>query len=66
MVKQYITDESGEIQSVIIPYLEYQKILEHLDEIDEIKEYLLSKSEKSELIPLETAFELVWEDTNEL
>jgi hypothetical protein len=59
MVKQYITDESGEIQSVIIPYLEYQKILEHLDEIDDIKEYLLSKSEKSELIPLETAFELV-------
>ena len=59
MVKQYITDESGEIQSVIIPYLEYQKIMEHLDEIDDIKEYLLSKSEKSELIPLETAFELV-------
>lgn len=59
MVKQYITDESGEIQSVIIPYLKYQKILEHLDEIDDIKEYLLSKSEKSELIPLETAFELV-------
>jgi hypothetical protein len=59
MVRQYITDESGDIQSVIIPYLEYQKILENLDEIDDIKEYLLAKKEKSELIPLDTAFDMI-------
>ena len=59
MVRQYITDESGDIQSVIIPYLEYQKILENLDEIDDIKEYLLAIKEKSELIPLDTAFDMI-------
>lgn len=59
MIKQYITDESGDIQSVIIPYVDFQKIMEQIDEIYDIKEYLLSKSEKSELIPIETAFELI-------
>ncbi len=59
IANNYIVDSNGNKISVIIPYLEYQKIIEQLEEIEYIKEYLLSKNEKSELIPFESAFESI-------
>ncbi len=55
----YIVDSEGNKLSVIIPYSDFLEIMEKLDEIDDLKEYYLSKSEKSELVPIESAFEII-------
>jgi len=34
---QYITDENGEKVSVIIPINEYQRIIEELEDIDDVR-----------------------------
>ncbi len=55
--EQFIVDSSGNKTAVIIDYLEYQQILDLLDEFEDIKAYDKIKSEKEELIPFELAME---------
>ncbi|MDP4189198.1 MAG: hypothetical protein Q8907_14500 [Bacteroidota bacterium] len=55
MKTQYITDTTGKKVSVIIPIRDYEKILEELEELEDIKAYDRAKARKSEPIPFEQA-----------
>ena len=53
MKTQFVTDDSGKKVAVILPINQYEKILEELDELDDIRLYDEVKSKKAESIPLE-------------
>jgi hypothetical protein len=55
MKTQYITDATGKKVSVILPIRDYEKILEELEELEDIKAYDRAKARKSEPIPFEQA-----------
>ena len=44
---QYITDENGEITSVVLPMSEFELIMEELDELDDIRLYDEAKKDDS-------------------
>ena len=55
MKPQYITDTKGKKTSVILPIREYEKMIEALEDLEDIKAYDRAKSRKSEPIPFEQA-----------
>ncbi len=55
MKTQYITDTSGKKMGVILPIREYEKMMEGLEELEDIKAYDRAKTRKSEPIPFEQA-----------
>jgi hypothetical protein len=55
MRTQYITDLDGRKVSVILPVRDYEKILEELEELADIKAYDRAKARKSEPVPFEEA-----------
>jgi poly(A) polymerase Pap1 len=55
--EQYITDKEGNKVSVIIPIKEYFELIQAKEELDDIRLYDLAKSEKSEQVPVDIAFE---------
>lgn len=55
MKTQYITDNTGKKISVILPIREYEKIMEELEELEDIKAYDRAKTHKSEPVPFEQA-----------
>ena len=55
MKTQYITDTAGKKVSVILPIQDYEKIMEELEELEDIKAYDRAKARKSEPIPFEQA-----------
>ena len=55
MKTQYITDDSGKKMSVILSIRDYEKIMEELEELEDIKAYDRAKNRKSEPIPFEQA-----------
>jgi hypothetical protein len=48
---QFITDKKGKKLSVVISILEYQKMLEDLEELDDIRLYDAVKARKEKSIP---------------
>ena len=52
---QYIVDENLNRQSVIIPYSEWESVLETMEELEDIQAYDNSKSINDEEIPFEQA-----------
>jgi hypothetical protein len=55
MKTQYITDTAGKKVRVILPIKDYEKILNQLEELEDIKAYDRAKSRKSEPVPFEEA-----------
>jgi PHD/YefM family antitoxin component YafN of YafNO toxin-antitoxin module len=55
MRTQYITDSTGKKVSVILPIRDYEKIMDELEELEDIKAYDRAKARKSEPIPFEQA-----------
>lgn len=55
MKTQYITDTTGKKVCVILPIRDYQKILDELEELEDIKAYDRAKARKSEPVPFEQA-----------
>ncbi len=53
--KEYLIDEKGKKKAVLLPYDEWQKILEDLEELEEIRAYDKAKSEPSDPIPFDVA-----------
>jgi PHD/YefM family antitoxin component YafN of YafNO toxin-antitoxin module len=43
---QYITDENGEKVSVILPISEYERMIEELEDIEDVKLFDEAKSDK--------------------
>ena len=59
---QFIKDSKGNKAMVILPLSEFEKILEELDEIEDIRLYDEAKKEDSgERIPMEEAFKRIEE-----
>ena len=52
---QYIVDDTQKQQAVIIPINEWEKILEHLEMLDDIEAYDKAKKDQSEIISFEQA-----------
>lgn len=57
MKTQFITDEKGNRLAVILPISEYNKIIEYLDDIEDIKLYDSAKKGNQEFVNVEEAFE---------
>lgn len=55
MKTQYIIDAKGKKMGVILPIGQYEKMMEELEELEDIKAYDRAKSRKSEPIPFEQA-----------
>jgi len=53
--QQFIVDEKGHKQSIILPYLEWEKILDILEEYDDIRAYDKAKMKASDPIPFNDA-----------
>jgi PHD/YefM family antitoxin component YafN of YafNO toxin-antitoxin module len=49
---QYITDKKGKKLSVVIPVDQYKKMLENLEDLDDIRLYDAVKGRKEKSIPL--------------
>lgn len=56
MKTQFITDNKGTKVGVILPIKEYNKIMEELDDIEDVKLYDQATKRKSNSIPAEDAF----------
>jgi hypothetical protein len=56
---QYITDEKGNKISVVIPINEYRKIIEDLDEFEDVRLYDEAKESGEPSIPIDEAFKII-------
>lgn len=54
--EQILVDNKGKTVAVQIPINQYKKMLEILEEMEDIKAYKKAKKNKSEWIPFEKAF----------
>ena len=53
--QDYLTDEHGNKKAIVIPFEEWQLIMDDLEELDDIKAYDKAKSIPSEPIPFNEA-----------
>jgi PHD/YefM family antitoxin component YafN of YafNO toxin-antitoxin module len=56
MRTQFVTDDQGKKVAVILPIKEYKKMIEDLEELEDIKLYDASKKAEFEYIDAEQAF----------
>ena len=54
---QFITDEKGKKLAVVLPIKDYYKLMEELEDLEDIKEFEKAMSRKQEYIPFEQAIE---------
>lgn len=52
---QYLVDEEGNRRAVVAPISDWQRIVEALEELDDIRAYDEAKQEPSDTIPFEQA-----------
>lgn len=52
---QYLVDEEGNRRAVVVPISDWQRIVEALEELDDIRAYDEAKQEPSDTIPFEQA-----------
>lgn len=57
MNEQYIIDAEGKKTAVVLPYAEWRKILELLEELDDIRTYDEAKKQPSDLVSLDQALQ---------
>jgi len=53
--EEYLVDEQGRRKAVVVPLTQWQKVLEALEELEDIREYDEAKSRPSEPVPFEQA-----------
>lgn len=56
---QYITDSKGKKLSVVLSIKEYRKILEELEELEDIRLYDEAMTDAGQSVPIEKAFKLI-------
>lgn len=56
---QYITDSKGKKLSVILPVKDYKKMMEDLEELEDIRLYDEAKKRKQVFIDADTAFKQI-------
>ncbi|MBI5328278.1 MAG: hypothetical protein HZB80_08330 [Deltaproteobacteria bacterium] len=52
---EYVIDENQNKKAVILPFIEWEQILEEIEELEDIRAFDIAKSEKDEMIPFEQA-----------
>ena len=57
--QDYLIDENGKKKAVVVPFPEWQKIKEELEELDDIRAYDKAKSKPSEPIPFDEAVQQI-------
>lgn len=55
MKTQFITDTKGNKISVILPIRDYEKMMDDLEELEDIKAYDQAKARKSDPVPFDQA-----------
>ena len=53
--EQYLVDEHGNRSAVVLPLADWQRVLEDLEELEEIRAFDEAKNAPSEPVPLEQA-----------
>ena len=53
--ENFVVDAKGKKLSVLLPIKDYQKLLDELEELDDIKAYDKATNRKQEFIPLDKA-----------
>ena len=53
---QFIVNSSGEKVSVVLPLAEYNKLMEEVDEQNDVKQYVAAKKEPLEFVDAQTGF----------
>ena len=64
--QQFIEDKQGNRIAVLMPIDQYNKLLEQLEEIDDIRAYDAAKAEKDEIIPFDQAVNEIEKERNDL
>ena len=59
MATQFITDSKGKKIAVILPIEDYNKMIEYLEDIDDVRLYDEVKQLNEPSIPIEEAFKLI-------
>ena len=59
MRTQYVTDNNGNKLAIILPIKEYNKMVDDLEELEDIKLYDKAKKDKDESLPIDEAFKLI-------
>ena len=60
--QQFITDNQGKNIAVLLPIKEYNKLIDELEELEDIKLYDKAKeNDTGERIPMEEAFKMIEE-----
>ncbi len=52
---EYIVDENSNRKAVIIPFSEWENLIEEMEELEDIRAYDAAKSEEGDTIPFEQA-----------
>ncbi len=61
MKTQFVTDDHGNKLAVILPIREYNKMVDDLEELEDIKLYDAAKKGKQEFVDAEQAFQEIEE-----
>ena len=64
--QQFIEDKQGNRIAVLMPIDQYNKMLEQLEEIDDIRSYDAATAEKDEIIPFDQAVNEIETERNDL
>lgn len=59
MKTQFVTDNEGNKLAVILPIQEYHKLIEELEELEDIRLFDQAKEDDEPSIPLEEAFAII-------
>jgi hypothetical protein len=52
---EFVVDEYQKRKAVLLPYDEWQKIVEEMEELDDIRAYYERKAQPSDSVPFDTA-----------
>ncbi len=53
--EEYIVDQNGQKKSVVLPYKEWQKVVEDLEELEDIRQYDMAKTKASDAVSFDKA-----------
>ncbi|MEO8085721.1 MAG: type II toxin-antitoxin system prevent-host-death family antitoxin [Bacteroidota bacterium] len=56
MANQFVTTDDGKKVAVILPIKEYEKLMEEMEDLEDIRLFDHAKSQGSERVPIDTAF----------
>ena len=64
--KQFITDKKGNKISVVIPIKDYEKLMEYMEDLDDLVDYYEAKAANEPTIPARQAFAEIEKNRHDL